>query len=323
MNKIDYGPPASWPPRGRQVYEDFVSQLQRRRTSPRMPLRYLQHFFRYQQQQELGYRDFPVWLWDDYRRTLTPHNQKCCWLALRSWLRFLYKRGELLCALHEELARPGRLPAPRRQTLSYEQVLQVLELPDLSQPVGLRDRALLEMAYSAALRQGELLALKLSHVDLVEGTVFVEFPKNGRDRMVPLGSWALHYLKRYLQEARPLLASPPSLSPSSSTALWLNRRGQPLKKELLSLVLRQNYRLPERVGFRLTLHQLRHCCANHMLERGAPVKLLQALLGHQTLESTQIYLAATVRQLQRVHRRHHPRNLELFWGPEGPPSWQT
>lgn len=318
MSKIDYRPPCSWPPRGQQLYEDFVGQLQQRRASPRSSLRYLHHFFENQQQQQLGYRDFPSWLWDTYRQTLTPHNQVSCWLALRCWMRFLWKRGELLCALHEELSKPARVKAPRRRPLSYEQVLQVLELPDLSQPLGLRDRALLEMAYSTGLRSGELLRLKLTDVDLVEGTVFVEFPKNSRDRVLPLGRWAVHYLKLYIEQGRPLLACP-----LSSTSLWLNARGRALKRSVLSQLLGQTYRLRERLGFQLTLHGLRHCCATHMLEGGASVSSLGALLGHQALESTQVYLAATLRQVQRVHRLCHPRNLPVFWEAQGLPTWEN
>lgn len=320
MKKIDLQAPASWPEEARQLYGQFALRLQQRRSHPERILRPLYHLFRHQKALGLGYRDFPAWLWKDYRAGLTPSNQASYGQALRCWLRFLWSRGHLLFPLHEELELARRRPGARTRCLSGEQIERLLALPDLSLPEGLRDRALWEMAYSTGMRLGELTRLSLSDVDIVAGTVFVRFPKNGHDRLLPLGGWALHFLLRYLLEGRPKLASPPS----SPTSLWLNVRGRPMGINEPGRRLRRYYKTREQLGIPVTMHQLRHSCATHLLQHGASLSCVQALLGHRVLGSTQIYLGWTLVRLQRVHRRHHPRNQALFWSPRTLlPTWDS
>ena len=250
----------------------------------------------------MSFRDFPSRLLADYLATLTPRPRLLLINALSSWFRFLYRRKELLLPLHEELAPYRPTVLHRRLILSHDQVLQVLAQPDLSDAQGLRDRAFLEVAYATGLRLSELLALDLADLDLGGGLVKVRKSKNDRQRNAPLTNWARHFLHRYLEEARIQLTSPLSLN-----ALWLNARGGRWRRYQVILRLPKVYRWRETVGFRFTMHLLRHACTTHLLSSGAPLRHVQELLGHSDLGSTQIYTHITPVALREQHRRCHPR----------------
>lgn len=310
MKPIDLRPPDHWPEPAQQLYRDYEQWLARRRLRARTVLLELYHFFREQHAQGLTYREFPALLWDSYKMTLSPSAQMNAWVALRSWLRYLHQRRELLWPMHDELSRPEHAPTRPRPCLSFEQVLRLLALPTVAEPEGLRDRAFLEMAYGTGMRRGELIKLNLNDVDLVQALVYVRFPKNTEDRILPLGYTVVHYLERYLREARPEL-----LSPLSSNALWLGRKGERLHPDEMGKRLLRRYRTKATLGFKVTLHQLRHTCATHLLQQGAPLPDVQQLLGHRALRSTQIYTRLTPTHLQQVHRRSHPRNQANFFDP--------
>jgi site-specific recombinase XerD len=302
VKKIALLPPEGWPEAARQRFLEFGQFLAHKLVQPREPLRLLCALLRTQERMGLTYREFPPALWEQHGQGMTAKNQVECHQALRSWMQYLYRHGDLLLPLHEELGLPKKYRAPRRPWLTYEDVLRWLELPPLETPEGLRDRAYLEVAYATGLRRGELASLNLSDVDLAEGTLLVRFPKNGQDRLLPLGAWARHYVEQYLREGRTQLSSP--LSPN---ALWLGKRGQRMNLNEVARRMRKVYRAQERLGYTLKLHQLRHVCASHLLQHGAPLVDVQALLGHRRLNSTMVYTQVTPTQLQRVHRATHPR----------------
>ncbi|MCW5872954.1 MAG: tyrosine-type recombinase/integrase [Candidatus Eremiobacteraeota bacterium] len=177
--------------------------------------------------------------------------------------------------------------------LSHEQVLQVLAIPLVTEPLGLRDRAYLEMAYGTEMRRGELHALELTDLDLNQGLVLVRKPKNMEQRTVPLTNWALHYLLRYLEEARPKLTSPLSLN-----ALWLSETGRRMRLSGLGERFYKEYRAHKTLDFPFTLHQMRHACATHLLQAGASIREIQQLLGHRELASTEIYTHLTPTRLR-------------------------
>lgn len=296
-----------WPPHARQLYQEFSLRRRQKLKHARSSLRTLHHFFREQQRQGLGFQEFPA---DFLHRYLASKGDSHCnhiLSALSAWLRFLYARKQLLLPLHEELRPYRRRCRGRRVLLSQAQVLQVLNLPPLDQPEGLRDRAFLEMAYACGLRHSELLALDLGDVDLGTGLVNVRQSKNDAQRNLPLTSWALHYLRLYLEQARPQLASP-----LSSNALWLDSRGRRPGRSLLVKRIWEVYQPLEVLGFPFTLHQLRHACASHLLEAGASLRHVQELLGHRDLNSTAIYTHIQPLRLRQVHERYHPRNLPGF-----------
>ena len=155
-------PPESWPPRAVELYRQYQEKLQRRILEPKIYLLPLQHFFRAQSEQGCGFRDFPLALLEGYFATLRPHALRGLLSALGSWLRFLYRRRELLLPLHKNLAEYRPRVKSRRTVLSHDQVLQLISLTRAqTTPEYLRDRAFLEMAYASAMRPGELLALNL------------------------------------------------------------------------------------------------------------------------------------------------------------------
>jgi site-specific recombinase XerD len=187
--------------------------------------------------------------------------------------------------------------------LTYEEVCQFLRVFPLDDPLGLRDRAYLELAYATGMRRAELGRLDLAHVDLTTNLVHILKAKNCYARVVPINRWARHFLIRYLEEVRPLLTSP-----LSANALWLNRRGRRMHPGLVYLRLAKNYPLGKLLGFKVTPHQLRHACATHLLQSGAPLRAVQELLGHRDINSTAIYTHITPTHLKAVHDRCHPRN---------------
>jgi integrase/recombinase XerD len=245
---------------------------------------------------------------NEYLASLRPCSGRHAFSALRNWLRFLYARKELVAAIHEELLNPPYIKRSRAP-LTYPQVLQLLALPRLDEPTGLRDRAFLEVAYATGMRRSELLALNLGDIDLTQALVLITKSKNTYPRKVPLTGWAVHFLSLYLADGRPHL-----ISPLSSNALWLGKKtGRRLYREAMGERLNKFYRVKKTLGFSVTLHQLRHSVATHLLCAGADLRAVQDLLGHQDIQSTKIYTHITPFHLRNVHQRCHPRNLETIW----------
>jgi len=305
--RLSLQPPVGWPERAQQLYHEFAARCRQKLKHPRVYLDALYHFLPEQMGQGLSFRDFPASFLDQY---LAPKGDQACnhiVSALWSWMRFLYRRKELLLPLHEELAPYRRHSRGRRVLLSYPQVMQVLNLPPLDEAEGLRDRAMLEMAYACGLRHGELVALDLTDLDLSTGLVNLRQAKNDRQRNLPLTRSALHYLKLYLAQARPQLTSPLSLN-----ALWLSPNGRRADRTVLQKRLSKVYQSRQTLGFAFTPHQLRHACATHLLQAGASLRHVQELLGHRDLASTAIYTHITPLHLQAVHQRCHPRNQPGF-----------
>jgi site-specific recombinase XerD len=180
--------------------------------------------------------------------------------------------------------RPRRLPeAPRSEEIDSE-----LDRLERDGPLGLRNRALGELVYSAGLRSREAVDLDLGDVDFEQELVHVR-GKGGKERMVPLGEEAAHWLARYLQQARPDLAT------GAENALFLSVRGRRLDTSTLRRLLPHP-------------HRMRHAFATHLLEGGADLRTIQELLGHSSLSTTQIYSHVDARRLRRVYDRSHPRS---------------
>jgi len=203
--------------------------------------------------------------------------------AIRSCLRFsLGPAAVPEAALSTR--RPRRLPdAPKP-----EEVEALLELVDGDSPLALRNRALLELLYSAGLRSAEAVGLDLGDVDFDRETVHV-LGKGGKERVVPLGEEAAHRLARYLRDGRPLLAR------GAEDAVFLSVRGRRLDTSTVRRLLRHP-------------HRLRHAFATHLLEGGADLRVIQELLGHSSLSTTQVYSHVDARRLRRVYDRSHPRS---------------
>jgi len=220
--------------------------------------------------------------------------------AVRSFFRYLTRHEILFYDPSDMLERPkGVRPLPRT-VLSEKQTLRLLNAPDVDTCLGLRDRAILELFYATGIRNEELRRLKLADVDREKGLVRVQ-GKGNQERIVPVGRIALNWLSLYLENARPHL-----LNGKTGSLLFPSKNGRRITGEnLIDLVRRHAKKaaLPESV----TPHVLRHTCATHLLRAGADIREIQALLGHRSISSTQIYTHVAVTDLKRVHQAYHPR----------------
>jgi integrase/recombinase XerD len=220
--------------------------------------------------------------------------------TLRTFHRFLAAQGRVRSD-PTSLLRSPRLSRHLPTVLSPEEVERLLGVPKVSTPIGLRDRAMLELLYATGLRVSELLNLALTHVDLTVGFVRC-LGKGAKERVVPVGSSASHWVKVYLAEGRPSLAKG-----RGTPFLFLGRGGRRLSRQAFWKGLRAYAR---RVGIRkrVTPHTLRHSFATHLLEGGADLRSVQLMLGHADISTTQIYTHVSRARLREIHDRFHPRS---------------
>lgn len=220
--------------------------------------------------------------------------------AVLSFLRYLHEAKLILVNPGHGVRLPkvpDKLPPPLPDE---DQVVKLLETPDVSTPLGLRDRAIMELLYSSAIRNTELRLLEVSDVDLVRLEARIENGKGRKGRVVPLGEPAAQWIEAYLRDGRPWLVRDPDTRP-----VFLNSLGRRFSTELLAELVREH---AEKAGLpRITPHVLRHCCATHMLARRAGLRHLQQLLGHASTETTRRYTRVEISDLREVHQRCHPR----------------
>lgn len=196
------------------------------------------------------------------------------------------------------------MPRPDRRlpeaTLSAAEMTSVLSCPDVKRPLGLRDRAVLEVFYSCGLRRSELIGLRLRDVDFDRGTVFVRCGKGAKDRYAPIGERALFWLRLYVELARP------GFDPNGRTdVLFLSSVGTPICPDWLSRRIRR-YLADAGVHKKGSCHLLRHTVATLMLEGGADIRYVAEMLGHARLETTQRYTRVSIDRLRAVHAATHP-----------------
>jgi integrase/recombinase XerD len=197
-------------------------------------------------------------------------------------------------------------PKIRRSLPGYlrlEEIERLLAQPDDKTPIGLRDRAMLDVLYSTGLRVSELVNLRVMDIDRTVGCIRC-IGKGDKERIVPIGKKALALVERYLRASRPLLA--PAGKQVSSPTLFINRRGNPLTRVGVWKILSVYGR---RAGLRvpLTPHMLRHSFATHLLEGGADLRSVQLMLGHSDISTTQIYTHVAEERLKQIYKAHHPR----------------
>jgi integrase/recombinase XerD len=221
--------------------------------------------------------------------------------SVRSFHRFLLREGLTSRDPAAGVAQP-RLPRSLPKPLSVEDVRRLLESPDTRTPAGARDRAILELLYGAGLRISELTGLDVDDVDVDvdEGSVRV-LGKGGKERDVPVGRYARDAVGAYLTRARPAFASV-----SSRSALFLNQRGGRLTRQSCARLL-ASHASTAGIERHVSLHTLRHSFATHLLEGGADVRVVQELLGHASVATTQIYTLVTKQHLREVYYSSHPR----------------
>ncbi len=255
------------------------------------------------------------WLYHYRKRTGTPlsvWSQHGRLVAVKSLFRWLTKQRVLPANPAAELELPRvtaqRLPQP----LTDAEITEVLAHADPTTPIRLRDRALLETGYSTGLRRMELIRLRLYDLDLARGVVVVRQGKGRKDRVVPIGERAIAWLEKYLDEARPDFVTEPD-----EGTVFLTRTGRPFHPNHLSRLAR-DYVVAAGIAKRGACHLLRHTMATGMLEHGADVRVIQEILGHARLTTTQLYTRVSIRLLKAVHTATHP--AATLARPPAPPA---
>jgi len=180
-------------------------------------------------------------------------------------------------------------------------VEKLLASPDIHDPVGLRDKAMLELLYATGLRVSELIGLKISQINMGRSMVRV-VGKGNRERLIPFGQQALHWLQCYLEQGRPRL-----IKDQGSHYVFLTGRSENITRQAFWHRIKL-YAQTCRLKYRISPHTLRHAFATHLLDHGIDLRVLQMLLGHQDLSTTQIYTFVAQSRLRILHTQHHPRN---------------
>jgi len=242
--------------------------------------------------------DYRAYLQDQTRRGRTTRTVARRLAAIRVFLRFRIAEGQDMTPILQQLERPK----PERalpKVLSRDQVRRLISSPDPKSPLFQRDVAILELLYASGLRASELCGLKLRDVNLQVGVVRV-LGKGHKERIVPLGNAAAEAIKRYIDETRP------KFDTRRSEVLFLSRTGKPLDRIALWMLVEKHGR---RSGLlkEISPHVLRHCFASHLVSGGADLRVVQELLGHSDISTTQIYTHVDSDRLKQIHQKFHPR----------------
>jgi integrase/recombinase XerD len=193
-----------------------------------------------------------------------------------------------------------------RNIPTVEDMNKLLDAIPANTPLSLRDRAMLELLYAAGLRNEEIRTIKISDVDLSERTVFVT-GKGSKDRIVPIGSWVMRWLVEYLETARPTLAN----KTKDCGLLFVSKNGNKLTSPSLNEIV-CTHAAKAGLASHVSPHTLRHACATHLLKAGADIRVIQELLGHGSIASTQVYTHIDISFLKKAHAQYHPREMAAY-----------
>ncbi len=219
--------------------------------------------------------------------------------SLRRFFQYLAREGHINHDPCARIAAP-RIGRPLPKSLTEEEVKGLLAAPDTSTAIGLRDRTMLEVLYATGLRVSELVSLQLGQVNLRQGVVRV-IGKGNKERLVPLGEEAVDWLEKFIRQGRAeLLQGPPAAT------LFPSRRGRMMTRQTFWYALRR-YAVLAGITKTLSPHVIRHAFATHLLNNGADLRVVQMLLGHSDISTTQIYTHVARERLKNLHAEHHPR----------------
>lgn len=219
--------------------------------------------------------------------------------SLRRLYRFSLRENRIAVDPTLQIESP-KLPRSLPKSLSEDDVVALLNAPNLNDSIGLRDRAMLEILYASGLRVSELVELKVTEVSLSEGVVRVT-GKGSKTRLVPMGEVAVDWISRYLNEARPAI-----LEKRLSDSLFVTQRGSSMTRQAFWYLIKR-YALLAGIHKPMSPHVLRHAFATHLLNHGADLRVVQMLLGHSDISTTQIYTHVARERLKQLHTAHHPR----------------
>ncbi|MDD3654244.1 MAG: site-specific tyrosine recombinase XerD [Desulfotomaculaceae bacterium] len=220
--------------------------------------------------------------------------------ATRSFYKYLISEDTITKDPTTELELP-KLTKKLPRVLTVAEMEFLLGQPSLSDPIGIRDKAMLELLYATGLRVSELVSLNMEHINLESGFIRC-YGKGAKERIVPLGDVAARHLKEYLIRGRNKLITPNS----DISALFFNQRGRRLTRQGCWKIIKR-YAIKAKIDKEITPHTFRHSFATHLLENGADLRSVQEMLGHADISTTQIYTHLTKQRLKEVYNRSHPR----------------
>lgn len=251
------------------------------------------------------YREHLSWKRTKRGQPLQARSQSELLSQVRSFCKWLLAQDWVIADPSAKLANPRR---SRRQlpkaVMKQDEVQRLCDQPDLQTPTGFRDRTILEVMYSSGIRRQEVVNLQIGDVDLEAGVLMVREGKFSKDRVVPIGKQAGTWLRSYLAGIRPDWPKA-----KRTRALFLNRFGDPMHPMAIWQIVNKAKR---KAGLEKAVspHAIRHSCATHMVQAGAPLRHIQELLGHNSIETTQIYTQLTITDLKEAHGRFHPREQQ-------------
>jgi len=223
--------------------------------------------------------------------------------AVRGFFKWLARKRKIRFSPAADIDLPRMEQRLPKNVLSHGQIERILSLPDVTCPLGLRDRAMLETFYSTGLRRSELTAVSLDELFPERGLLIVNQGKGKKDRVVPIGTRALLWIDRYLSKARPLL-----VGRKKREKLFVSVRGEAISPTAVSIMVR-DYLNQAGIRTRGACHMFRHSMATAMLENGADIRYIQEMLGHADLKTTQIYTHVNPHKLREVHATTHPTSM--------------
>lgn len=239
----------------------------------------------------------------DNGEPLSVRSQYTRLVPVRAYFKWLAKANHILYNPASEIELPRlekRLP---KHVLTQSEAETILNQPDINTPMGIRDRAILETLYSTGIRRMEVINIGLFDVDADRGTLMVRQGKGRKDRMVPVGERALAWIAKYRDEARPSLTGP-----ADDGTLFLTNFGEAFTRNRMTQLVREYVRAAD-IGKTGACHLFRHTMATLMLENGADIRFIQAMLGHANVSTTQIYTQVSIRQLKEIHTATHPARM--------------
>ena len=237
-------------------------------------------------------------------------------VAIRTWFKWLARQDHIVSNPASDLELPRLAKRLPRAILSEREAEIVISQPDVTDTLGLRDRAILETLYSTGIRRMEVVGLHVQDVDAERGTLMVRQGKGKKDRMIPIGERAVLWIEKYIHDARTEL-----VCGRDEGRLFLDRYGEPIKIETLTVLVR-GYIDRAHIGKKGACHLFRHTMATLMLENGADVRFIQAMLGHVSIATTELYTRVSIKKLKEIHTATHParatRTKAVDWDDEPP-----
>ena len=240
----------------------------------------------------------------DHGQPLTFGSQFTHLVPVRAFFKWCARQNHTLYNPASELDMPKMEKRLPKHVLTASEADRVLNQANVADPLGVRDRAILETFYSTGMRRSELASLKLYDLDIERGTVMIRLGKGKKDRMIPIGSRALAWIDKYVVEVRPTLVREPD-----DGTLFLSNLNEAFTRNRLTQMVRE-YVDAASLGKRGACHLFRHTMATLMLENGADIRFIQQMLGHAELSTTQIYTQVSIRKLKEIHSLTHPARLE-------------